>query len=167
MSGYRVPIQKPKPDIQRFLKAMSGKAVPDRAPMVEYLIDDALMKPILVDMMGRKWVETSDKEEYMGGQMEMSRENMATINAWLDNQIAFWYHMGYDFIRAEVSLPLPAVSLLAGDTAQGNQQANRAWQGLDTGPIGSWEDFEKYPWPQVSDKTLYIHRYICEHLPEG
>ncbi|MHC4674048.1 MAG: hypothetical protein ACYTBZ_16305 [Planctomycetota bacterium] len=112
MNGYRVPIEKPKPDIQRFLDAMSGKKVPDRAPMVEYLIDDALMKPILENMIGRKWVETSDKEEYMGGQMEMSQENHKTVDAWLDNQIAFWYHMGYDFIRIEVSLPLPAVAHL-------------------------------------------------------
>ena len=75
--------------------------------------------------------------------------------------------MGYDFIRAEVSLPLPAVSLVTHDTAAGNEAANRAWQGLHGGPIASWEDLERYPWPQVTDDNFYIHRYICEHLPEG
>ncbi|UCD28956.1 MAG: hypothetical protein JSV03_00275 [Planctomycetota bacterium] len=167
MNTYRVPLKKPKPDIQRFLNAMSGKKVPDRTPMVEYLIDDAIMKPILENMMHRQWVDTSDKDEYMGGQMDMFAESLEIVNAWLDNQIAFWYHMGYDFIRVEVSLPLPAVAHVIKDTAKGNEDHNRAWQGLNQGPITNWEDFEKYPWPTVSEQDFYIHRYICNHLPEG
>ncbi len=167
MSRLRVPIKKPKPDIGHFLAAMSGKTIPEQVPLVEYLIDNAVMKPILTDLLGRRWVDASDKTEYMGGQMDFSRENLKTIDAWLDNQIAFWLHMGYDFIRCEVSLPLPAVSLVTRDTARGNESANRAWQGLHEGLIKSWEDFEKYPWPQVSDDNFYIHRYICDHLPDG
>ena len=167
MSTYRVPITKPKPDIERFMKAMKGETVPDRPPMVEYLIDNALMKPILEQLLGRKWVDTSDKTEYMGGQMDLSRENRESIDAWLDNQIAFWHRLGYDFVRVEVSLPLPAVSLLASDTARGNEARNRAWQGLHAGPITNREDLERYPWPSVSDDNFYIHRYICSHLPEG
>jgi uroporphyrinogen decarboxylase len=167
MQKYRVPIEKPQPDIGRFLDAMSGKRVPDKAPMVEYLIDNALMQPILEGMMGRKWVDTSDKTEYMGGQMDLTKENMEQVNAWLDNQIAFWYHMGYDFIRCEVSLPLPAVALVTKDTAVGYEDHNRAWQGLHEGPIKTWDDFEQYPWPTVAEENFYIHRYICEHLPDG
>lgn len=167
MRDYRVPIEKPKPDIQRFLDAMSGRRVPEKVPMVEYLIDNTIMQPILERMMGRKWIDTSDKMEYMGGQMDLSAENSAQIDAWLDNQIAFWLHMGYDFIRAEVSLPLPAVALIAKDTAKGNEQYNRAWQGLRDGPIQTWKDFEEYPWPEISDDNFYIHRYICDHLPDG
>ena len=162
-----VPVTNPKPDIARFMAAMKGKAVPDKVPLVEYLVDNAVMRPILEGMMGRQWVDTSDKKEYMGGQMDLGKEARITINAWLDNQIAFWLHMGYDFIRAEVSLSLPAVSLVTSDTAAGNEAANRAWQGLHEGPIQSWKDFETYPWPTIADDDFYIHRYICEHLPEG
>lgn len=168
MSGqFRVPIEKPKPDINRWLDAMSGKKVPDRVPMVEYLIDNVLMQSILEKMIGRKWVDTSDKTEYMGGQMDFSKDNLETINAWLDNQIAFWYHMGYDFIRVEVSLPLPAVALVTKDTAPGYKDHNRAWQGLHDGPIKNWDDFENYPWPKITEENFYIHRYICDHLPDG
>ena len=168
MSGkFRVPIEKPKPDINRWLDAMSGKKVPDRVPMVEYLIDNVLMQSILEKMIGRKWVDTSDKTEYMGGQMDFSKDNLETINAWLDNQIAFWYHMGYDFIRVEVSLPLPAVALVTKDTAPGYKDRNRAWQGLHDGPIKNWDDFENYPWPKITEENFYIHRYICDHLPDG
>jgi uroporphyrinogen decarboxylase len=167
MSEFRVPITRPKPDIEHFLRAMRGEIAPERPPMVEYLIDNALMKPILEGPMGRKWVDTSDKTEYMGGQMDLSRENREAVDAWLDNQIAFWYHMGYDFVRVEVSLPLPAVSLVAADTARGNEEHTRAWQGLGTGPIRSWSDFERYPWPDITDDNFYIHHYIAENLPDG
>jgi len=163
----RSPLANPKPDIQRFLDAITGKKVPDRAPMVEYLVDNAVMQPILENMLGREWVDTSDKTEYMGGQMDLSGENRAAIDAWLDNQIAFWLHMGYDFIRCEVSLPLPAVALVTKDTAVGNEDHNRAWQGLHDGPIQTWDDFEQYPWPEVTDGNFYIHQYICDHLPDG
>jgi hypothetical protein len=89
VNKYRVPLEKPNPDIKRFLKIMEGTEIPERAPMVEYLVDNALMKPILQDLLDRRWVDTSDKTEYMGGQMDFSREARKTIESWLDNQIAF------------------------------------------------------------------------------
>jgi len=161
MSELRVPIRKPKPDIERFLDIMKGRTVPDRTPLVEYLIDNAVMKPILEGLLGRKWVDASDKTEYMGGQMDFSKGNAALVNAWLDNQIAFWLHLGYDFIRAEVSLPLPAVSLVIKDTAQGHENLNRAWQGLRQGPITTWEDFERYPLARgQGGKLLHTSLYL-------
>ncbi|MEN8202997.1 MAG: hypothetical protein ABFS28_10405, partial [Bacteroidota bacterium] len=68
MARFNVPIQNPKPDIQRFLDTMTGKHIPEKPPLEEYLIDNAVMKPILTEMLGREWVDTSDKDEYMGGQ---------------------------------------------------------------------------------------------------
>ncbi len=167
MGRFCVPIEKPNPDIDRFIKVMSGDMIPDKPPACEYLIDDALMKPVLVDILGREWVEKSDKTEYMGGQMDFSKSDISTINQWLDNQIYFWYHMGYDYVRVEVSTPLPAISLVTNDTAKGNEGHNRAWQGLIDGPIKSFDDFERYPWPIITDDTFYIHQYICSHLPDG
>jgi len=167
MGKHRVPLQKPRPDIDRFLDAVLGKKVPDKVPMVEYLIDNAVMQPILENMMGRPWIDPSDKGEYMGGQMDLSKDNLKTMNAFLDNVIAFWYHMGYDYVRVEASLPLPAVSHVIKDTARGRESYNRAWQAMTEGIIGTWEEFEKYPWPQIGDSTFYMHEYICTHLPDG
>jgi uroporphyrinogen decarboxylase len=163
----RVPVRKPKPDIEGFLRSMRGERVPQRPPLEEYLVDNAVMQPILEDLLGRQWVDTSDKQEYMGGQMDLSRENRAVIEAWLDNQIEFWLRMGYDFVRVEASLPLPAISHVIADTAPGNESRNRAWQGLEPGVIGSRQDFERYPWPRVDDRCFFIHEYICSHLPDG
>jgi hypothetical protein len=39
VSRFNVPVSKPQPDIRRFLAAMQGRKVPDKVPLVEYLID--------------------------------------------------------------------------------------------------------------------------------
>ncbi|MEI7615926.1 MAG: uroporphyrinogen decarboxylase family protein, partial [Actinomycetota bacterium] len=160
-------IKNPKPDIGRFLGIMKGNIIPDKPPIVEYLIDNAVMKPILEEMLGLKWVDTSDKTEYMGGQMDFSREKRGQINAMLDNLISFWYHMGYDFIRIEASLYLPAISMAIEDTAKVINKQSRAWQDEHIGVIKSWEDFENYPWPEIKEEDFYIHNYISSHLPDG
>jgi len=167
MSGCRVPIEKPKPNIKKFIDTALGKIEPEEPPLVEYLIDNALMRPVTEKLLGRKWIDPPDLEEYMGGQMDFSKENIDVVNAFLDNQIAFWYHMGYDFIRFESSLPLPAVSNVIPDTAKGNEHRSRAWQSETEGVITTWEEFEKYPWPKISERDFYIHNYICDKLPDG
>jgi uroporphyrinogen decarboxylase len=167
MQKYNVPLLKPHPDIDNFIRGIKGEITPAKPLVCEYLVDDILMKQILTQNLGREWIEKSDKTEYMGGQMNFDKTDISIINHWLDNQIAFWYHMGYDYVRVEVSLPLPAVSLVTQDTAEGNQDHVRAWQGLDEGPIKTWDDFESYPWPSVTEETFYIHKYICDHLPDG
>jgi hypothetical protein len=53
LSAWIVPLNKPRSDIDRFLAAMSGEKVPARAPLIEYLIDNAVMRPILENMRGR------------------------------------------------------------------------------------------------------------------
>jgi len=145
---------------------MLGRKVPAKPPLAEYLVDNVIMKPVL-EMMGRKWVDTGEKGEYMGGQMDLSRQDREVINAFLDNVIAFWQAMGYDYVRVEVSLPLPAVSHVIRDTAQVEEQHDRAWQSMTEGVITTWEQFEKYPWPQITDSCFYMHEYVCAHLPEG
>lgn len=167
MSRFIVPLEKPKPDIGHWVKVIKREEIPERPPMVEYLIDNAVMKPILTQMMGRKWVAISGKEEYMGGQMDFSRKSMEITKRFLNNQIAFWYHMGYDFVRVEVSLPLPTKSRITRDTSSQAEGANRAWAETGIGPIHNWKTYEKYPWPTVKDSDFFIHEYITSHLPDG
>lgn len=167
MRNFIIPLQKPRPDIERFLDAMSGDRMPEKTPLVEYIIDRAVMRPILEDMLGRSWIDSPDTVEKTGFRIDLNPEDQSLINAWLDNQIAFWYRLGYDFVRLEVSLPLPAVSQVVPDTAAGNLDGRRTWQGLGLGPIKNWDDFEQYPWPRVGEENFYFHRYICDHLPDG
>ena len=164
---FVVPLKKPKPDIENWIKVVRGEVVPERPPLVEYLIDNAVMKPILTQMMGRKWISPPEKKEYIDGQMDTSHESMEMIRHWLDNQIAFWYHMGYDFIRVEVSLSLSVQSRITRDTSDQAEDTKRVWTETGIGPIRDWKTYEKYPWPVIKDSDFLIHEYITSHLPDG
>lgn len=168
MLKLKIPLENPKPNIDEFMQIMSGKGPLRRVPLVEYIIDDAVMKPILESMMGRKWVNISDETGVLGNKTKFSKEHIEILHAWLDNIISFWYHMGYDFVRIEIIPPYPNVYLhSAVDTASLKGDLKRNWADLINGPISSWDDFENYKWPIITDDDFYIHRYICKNLPEG
>lgn len=119
-------------------------------------------------MLDRKWLNISKKKDYMGGQMEFASKNKDEIYYHLNNIIKFWFHMGYDYVRIGISLPLPTISRIITETPFNKKNTyNRAWQVITDGVIKNWEDFEKYPWPNISDKDFFIHEYINTHLPEG
>ena len=127
-----------------FVRILRGEVRAERVPLVEYLVDDALMRP-LVESLGRTW---GDGEAY-----------------W-DNFIAMWYHLGYDYVRLELALPFPAQYQYAHDTAAGAQR-DRQWADQKHGMIASWEDLERYPWPRVEDFDFGPYEYVATHLPEG
>ncbi len=167
MSEFMFPINKPKPNIGGFLDAMTGKKIPDKPPLIEFVIDDSIIKSILENMIGREWIDAPYSTQYLGGLSNLSKQNIKTLNAWLDNQIAFWYHMGYDYVLGGDGVWLPVTSLTAVDTAQKNSNKKRSWQALNNCIINNWDDFEKYPWPEVTEDNIYIPKYISNHLPDG
>jgi uroporphyrinogen decarboxylase len=147
-----LPLDKPSPDIGRFISILAGKERISATPLVEYLIDDAVMKPIVKNVLGHRWVD-----------WEGSRENQC---AYLDNFIEFWHRLGYDFVRFERGLPFPVKQILAPDTAAGSAK-QRAWSEEHSGSIRDWEDFERYPWPKIEEMDFFPFEYIAAHLPAG
>jgi uroporphyrinogen decarboxylase len=146
-----VPIKNPRPDAKEFVDILMGRKA-GRVPLVEYIVDDTVMKPIVTELLGRRWVQPSGDRESLEG--------------YLDNLIEFWYRMGYDCIKFEIGMPFLENKLLAPDTAPGSGKA-RAWADEHKGTIGSWEDFERYPWPRVEDVDFFPLEYINNHLPDG
>jgi len=134
------------------VRVLMGQERADRPPLIEYLVDAAVMRPILTERMGREWVTPGP-----------DRESQA---AYWGNFIAFWHRMGYDFVRLEIALPFSSHSLVIDDAAPGVQQ-KRAWRDLQHGMISSWEDFEKYPWPSLDQMDFFPLEYVNAHLPEG
>ena len=148
-----LPLTNPKPDCERFLRALSGQEAPPRPPLIEYLVDAMLMRPIVSDLLGRRWVEPAPGDQ-------------ASWRAYLDNFIAFWQHLGYDFVRLELGLPFQRHRLAAPDPAPGSQ-ATRNWADQHHGIITSWNDFERYPWPKLEEFDFSPFEYTNSHLPEG
>jgi uroporphyrinogen decarboxylase len=148
----RLPLSQARPDARRFVQVVLGQTRAERPPLVEYLVDDALRRPITEQLLGRQWVTPCAGDR-------------ASVEAYLDNFIAFWPAMGYDFVRYEEALPLVANELVGADQTSVNGQ--RHWRDLHRGSIASWADFESYPWPAVTPSTLARYEYLAKHLPEG
>ena len=51
-----IPVQNPTPNAEEWVNIITGKTQSNRVPLVEYLIDAVVMKPICEDMLGRTWV---------------------------------------------------------------------------------------------------------------
>jgi uroporphyrinogen decarboxylase len=147
-----LPQVKPRPDADRFIDVIMGRQRPPRPPLVEYLVDEAVRKPIVTGLLGRTWVDPAPGDR-------------RGVEASLDNFIAFWHRLGYDFVRYEESLPFVESELLGADASQ--RTGVRHWRDLTRGAIASWPDFERYPWPAVTPESLANYEYLATHLPEG
>lgn len=151
-TGLSVPLKNPRPDAKGFIDILSGRHASGRVPLVEYIIDDAVMKPIVTGLMGGQWVE-------YGASRDSQR-------LYLDNFTRFWHSMGYDFVRFELGLPFPEYKLMIADAAP-HAEKDREWADEHHGAIMSWEDFDRYPWPKVEEFDFFPYEYISRNLPEG
>jgi uroporphyrinogen decarboxylase len=151
-SASHITLPQPRPDADRFLRILRGERSGAFVPLIEYIIDDVVMRPLVTGMLGRTWVERGK-----------SRESQA---AYFDNFIRFWHAMGYDFVRFEEMLPLPRHLNIAPDAAPGSTK-EREWADSSHGVITSWAEFESYPWPSLDAYDFFPVEFINKNLPEG
>jgi uroporphyrinogen decarboxylase len=152
MNVRNLPVAGPRPDAQRFVDILMGRVQHGPPPLVEYLVDEVVRRPIMTGLLGMEWVEYGS-----------SRDSQ---KAYLDGFIAFWHRLGYDFVRFEQGLGFDVNRLVVADTAPGSHK-QRAWADEHHGSIQSWEDLERYPWPAVSEMDFFPFEYINAHLPDG
>jgi uroporphyrinogen decarboxylase len=145
-----IPVVRPAPDAGRFLDILAGRRK-GPVPLIEYLVDVSVMKPIVTGMLGRPWVEFGPDRD--------------SQKAHLDNTIEFWRRLGYDFVRFEAGLPFLESKVLAADATSSSGQ--RAWANEHGGTICSWDDFDRFVWPRVEDFDFFPFEYLAAHRPEG
>lgn len=149
---HHLPLKHPQPDARRFINILMGGEKSARVPLVEYIVDDVVMRPIVTDLLGRQWApEAADRESQ---------------KAYLDNFIALWQQLGYDFVRFERALAFPVKQMVEPDPVPGSDK-QRAWADEHEGSIRTWDDFERYPWPTVEQMDFFPFEYLNAHLPEG
>lgn len=147
-----IPVAGPRPNAKKFIDVLMGRAMTERSPLVEYLVDAAVMKPILTELLGREWSDYGN--------------DRASQKKYLDNFIEFWLRMGYDFVRFEQGLGFAEKQVWAHDetSSLGKQ---RAWADEHHGSVQSWDDFEHYPWPKIEEADFFPFEYISRNLPDG
>jgi len=147
-----VPVEKPAPDAREMIDILAGRRASPRIPLIEYIVDDVIVRPVLTDLLGRQW--------HPWGTDRTSQAR------YLENMIAFWSHMGYDVVRFEIGLPFRERMEVIEDASPFSSGA-RSWPDEHTGTVTSWRDFEEYPWPEVSAFDFFPYQYLNDHLPEG
>ncbi len=147
-----VPVKTPAPDAKEFIDILLGHSKSPRTPLVEYIVDDVVMKPIVTDLLHRTWVDWASER--------------SAKQAYLDNFIEFWYRLGYDFVRFEQGFNFQRRQLVAQDVGL-DASRQRTWVDLHRGSIASWQDFEKYHWPRIEEVDFFPIEYLHAHLPEG
>jgi uroporphyrinogen decarboxylase len=148
----RLPLARPRPDAARFIAVLMGRAQCARPPLVEYLVDAAVMQPIVTELLGRTWAGYGTDRK--------------SQTAHLDNFIAFWHSLGYDAVRFEQGLPFAENQLFGFDATSASSQ-RRAWADEHRGRIRTWDDFESYPWPKIEEMDFSPFEYLSGNLPEG
>jgi len=147
-----IPLHHPRPDSKEFVDLLLHVRPKGRVPLVEYIIDDVLLKPIVSEFLGRTWVPM---------QPERSAQK-----AYLDNFIQVWHRLGYDFVRFETGMRFQAAALYATDVGPDASRI-RQWDEQHHGAITSWQDFETFAWPESKDVDFFMMEYLNSHLPDG
>lgn len=160
MVSMKVPLKNPRPDIEEFRDIiLRKKGIKNRVHFCELHIDKEIIKEVTLKFLNRRWVEPE-------------KDNLKTREEYLKNYIECWYRLGYDYIRFttdfrfEAGLSFKTKSREGNDTSQ-VPKPTRKWTEEGKGVIISWEDFERYPWPEVEDMDLWSYEFASDNLPEG
>ena len=150
MNKTKIPLENPQPDFERLKIVLLGEKRAEKVHFVELLMDEEIKRSITENILGKKWIPSSSKprEDY-----------------WKQD-INFWHRMGYDYIRVSGGIAFPAKMRETEDTASLAKE-KRVWIEEGKGPIGSWEDFEKYPWPKPEEIDCSAYEFTSKNLPEG
>lgn len=149
---FRQRIAKPSPDAETFVSVITGRQKPHRVHLAELFADQEIMAYVTEHILGKKW-------QAISGQRSIQEQHLLC-------EIEYWYRMGYDYIRVIGGIDFPVSALQTADTAE-LSKGNRLWPDSHSTALNSWEDFERYPWPEVRDEDLWMYEFVAEHLPEG
>jgi len=155
---------KRQPDFGNLRRTLLRQGPAGPVPFIELFADPAIMESVL----GEKFpFRTPDAE----GEFRSSAQRPALRGHHvLDMILRFCYETGYDYVFAWTGLTFPGLHRSAApDTAStGNWPGDtRYWQDETSGPIQSWEDFEKYLWPKPEDVSYHALEYLNAVVPEG
>lgn len=141
-----------EPDFEGLLKCIRREGEPKRVYFAELFLD-----PEIVNAIARRFDIAKDL-------------NPSDPFFIAKRDIALYRFLGYDMFR--INLPgfeFPIQLHAASDAATRSEQAraSRDWVDESKGPIQNWDDFERYPWPKVSNVDTRLLEWYEKNLPDG
>lgn len=149
MTEFRPFTEAHKLDYEALIRNLFRKGTPDRVFHIELFQDRGIEDAIDARYGVTKGLDPSDPDH------------------WLRRGVAMQRFLGYEYFPCGI-LELPTGDWQsAKDTTTGDQsQGKRGWVNESKGLISTWEEFEKYPWPD--GKTWYTGalEWLDKNLPD-
>lgn len=88
---------------------------------------------------------------------------------YIDQSIKFCLGHGWDYAYCFSPIPFPGFAYLMADNTSREvvEDRKRFWVNDQAGPIKSWDDFERYPWPDDFHGINLLSRIMAKRVPEG
>ena len=139
-----------EPDWEDFLTSIRRTGIPKRVHHIELFLD-----PEVQDAICERYAVDAD----------LDKDDPAFP---MRRQIAIQSFLGYDFIRCGAeNVALNFTYHQAEDTADDmKRDSGRMYMDENRGPITTWEEFEKYPWPPIEGITTKALEWYEKNLPD-
>lgn len=158
------PIQRPagcRPDFTRFQRALTTRE-PGPVPFGDLFADREIVAEFLQQDVPDIRAEAGDPEgEIPDG-------------AWQDQllfarqMVEFCLRCGWDYAFSFSTIPFPGSMFQpADDDTIEEKDGKRYWIDDNQGPISSWDDIERYPWPTKFPRYNLVSRVMARLVPEG
>jgi len=171
----KIRAEKPEPDAERLIKALSRSGTPDRVPFMELFADGEVMAAVVGKNLDHFSNVPRSRKEWENQRLSL---------------IEFYETLGYDYVRADTqnyeatvkAYIRDAKTLAPGDVgsraymyrimdiAPELNRGERIWANESTGVIGNWDDFKAYPWEDpeaIAEEGNAGLEWVCDHVPPG
>lgn len=137
------------PDWEGLVKCIKRDGMPERVHHIELFLDPEIQDEIC----GRFDLEEGlDRNDPF-----FARRRYIRLQRFL----------GYDYVSCGVAdIELEMEWLQTEDTAGLARESGRSYINEHKGPITTWEEFERYPWPDLSSSTTRKLEWFNENLPD-
>ena len=140
-----------RPDYEALLANLRREGTPERVHFLELFLDGEV-KAAIIERFGIG-ADISEDDPHRHFKLE----------------IALQRFLGYDYISSGVGgIGFPRDLRASEDTTdlEGQRRGQRSWTDEHTGPIKGWEEFEKYPWPDLEKADTDGLEWLSDNLPE-
>ena len=140
-----------KPDWEAFRDCVAGAGTPNRVHNIELFLDREVQDAICREYALLDGLDVDDPYWEQQRQVRIQR------------------FLGYDYVVCGVdpiAMGLGIINLSVPDTADLPRASGRHYVDEHRGPIATWEEFEAYPWPDVSAITTRLLEWYERNLPD-
>ena len=150
-----------KPDFNRFLRAVTTHAV-GPVPFGDLFADMDTVGAYLQEEIFDYAALVNDPEH------GLTPKIIAGALKYIDQSIRFCIQNGWDYAYVSSVIAFKGITYRqAENTSPIVKSGKRFFMKDDEGPIGSWDDFEKYPWPKNFHDANFSAHFMARRVPDG